>query len=46
MRRDRIGVGAGEAVGDVDSPVAAIRLTVTAGTGRVTLRLDPLGLRT
>jgi hypothetical protein len=39
-------VGAGEAVGDVDSPVTGVRLTVTAGTGRVTLRLDPLGLRT
>jgi hypothetical protein len=39
-------VGAGEAIGDIDSPVTGVRLTVTAGTGRVTLRLDPIGLRT
>ena len=39
-------VGPGEAIGDIDSPVTGVRLTVTAGTGRVTLRLDPLGLRT
>jgi hypothetical protein len=35
-----------ESFGDIDSPVTGVRLTVTAGTGRVTLRLDPLGLRT
>jgi hypothetical protein len=35
-----------EAAGDIDSAVAGVRLTVTAGTGRATLRMAPIGLRT
>jgi hypothetical protein len=39
-------VGAGESIGDIDSPVTGVRLTISAGTGRVTLRMTPIGLRT
>jgi hypothetical protein len=35
-----------EASGDIDSAVAGVRLTVTAGIGRATLRMAPIGLRT
>jgi hypothetical protein len=39
-------VGPGESIGDIDSPVTGVRLTISAGTGRVTLRMTPIGLRT
>ena len=39
-------VGPGESIGDIDSPVTGVRLTVTAGTGRAVLRMVPIGLRT
>ena len=39
-------VGPGESIGDIDSPVTGVRLTVTAGTGRAVLRMTPIGLRT
>jgi hypothetical protein len=35
-----------ESFGDIDSAVTGIRLTVQSGAGRVTLRMDPIGLRT
>lgn len=35
-----------DSVSDIDSPVMGVRLTVISGTGLVTARMTPLGLRT